>query len=78
MSITSILGQSYESLFTPFDWIRIALAFYIPVYIFYAMKNVYGESGIKTTIKAFFLIVSYMACIGIVMAIGSLFAAMSL
>ena len=36
------------------DWLRIIGAFYISVYIFYALKNVYRESILKTSIKAFF------------------------
>jgi len=55
------------------DWLRIIAAFYISVYIFYALKNVYRESILKTSIKAFFLLLSYFICIGVVIAFGSLF-----
>jgi hypothetical protein len=78
MSITSILGHTYGFLLTPMNWLNIIAGWYIPVYIFYAMKNVYGESGLKTFTKAFFLLIAYGVCIGMVISTGALFVAMSL
>tara|TARA_B110000305_G_C19090860_1_gene470690 strand:+ start:87 stop:644 length:558 start_codon:yes stop_codon:yes gene_type:complete len=66
-----------EALFTAMDWLRIIGAFNIPIYIFYALKNVYRESSLKTFIKAFFLLVGNFICIGMVIAFGSLFATMA-
>lgn len=77
MSLSSLLGQRYAFLFTPMDWFRIIGGFYIPLYIFLAMLNVYGESKGKTLVKAFFLMIGYGISIGIVMAFGFLFTALT-
>ncbi|MBT6042579.1 MAG: hypothetical protein HOH14_03695 [Gammaproteobacteria bacterium] len=60
------------------DWLRIIGAFYIPVYIFHALKNVYRETTLKTSIKAFFLLLSYFIFIGVVIAFGFLVAALAI
>jgi hypothetical protein len=42
------------------------------------LKNVYRETTLKTSIKAFFLLLSYFIFIGVVIAFGFLVAALAI
>jgi len=55
----------------------VALSFYIPVYLFKAMRAVYGQGFVVTLIKYMLLFVAYLICLIITMSIGLLYTALS-
>lgn len=77
MAISSLLGQAYPVLFAPMDWLRIIAGFYIPVYIFLAMRKVYRGTKLATFFKAFLILVGYGFSVSVVMSIGMLYTALT-
>ena len=55
----------------------IALSVYIPIYLFKAMRKVYGQSFAVTLIKYILLYVAYHICLALTMGIGLVYTALS-
>lgn len=55
----------------------IAISVYIPVYLFKAMRRVYGQGFGVTLIKYALLFVAYIFCLMITMAVGLVYTALS-
>ncbi|MFQ5982800.1 MAG: DUF4286 family protein [Woeseiaceae bacterium] len=63
---------------TAADIVLIGASLYIPVYLFKAMKRVYGQGSFTTTLKFGFLALSYLIGLGLMIGFAALFAAFSI
>ncbi|NNF60678.1 MAG: hypothetical protein HKN06_05015, partial [Gammaproteobacteria bacterium] len=55
----------------------IALSIYIPVYLFKALRRVYGQGFLFTLIKYLLLITAYFFCLAITMMLGLLYTVLT-
>jgi Protein of unknown function (DUF3667)/Domain of unknown function (DUF4286) len=60
------------------DIILVATSIYIPVYLFRAMRRVYGQGRFITGLKFVFLVISYFIGFAIMIGAAALFAAFSI
>jgi len=56
----------------------VMASFYIPIYLYKAMRRVYGQGHFLTTLKFFGLNVAYIAGIAAIFTFAALFAAFSI
>lgn len=60
------------------DIVLVATSIYIPVYLFRAMRRVYGQSRFITALKFVFLVISYVIGFAIMIGAAAVFAAFSI
>jgi hypothetical protein len=56
----------------------VAVSFYIPVYLYKAMRRVYGQSRFITLLKYFILFLAYAFGFSLVLIVATLIAAFSI
>jgi hypothetical protein len=64
LTLQILIGRANASLPTPEavgSLLIVAASFYIPVYLFVAMRRVYGQGRLLTALKYVVLTVSYLA-----------------
>ncbi len=55
----------------------VAMSIYIPVYLFKAMRRVYGQGFFVTLIKYLLLFIAYYVCLAVTMSIGLLYTVLT-
>ncbi len=55
----------------------VGISFYIPVYLFKAMRSVYGQGFVVTLIKYLLLFVAYIFCLALTMTVGLLYTVLT-
>jgi hypothetical protein len=71
------LGSLFRLLETPIDIISFAVSLYVPVYLYKALRRVYGQGRFFTILKFLVLSVAYFAGLIIMFGLVVLFAAFS-
>ena len=56
----------------------VAISFYIPVYLYKAMRRVYGQGHLLTLLKYLMLVVAYAIGFSLVLLTATLIAAFSI
>ena len=65
-------GAASELFGTAEGFVIAALVFYVPVYLFLAMRRVYGQGRVWTATKFSVLVISYLVCL-VLTGVGLLF-----
>jgi hypothetical protein len=76
-----LFSRSAEWLQLPSTLVQVVLSaasFYVPVYLYKAMRRVYGQGHLITIPKFLFLLVAYLSGLALIVAITALLAAFSI
>ena len=81
LTLLMITGFVVDSLHAP-EWIATIataiLVIYIPIYLFVAMRRVYGQSRLATTFKYFLLGIGYFTCLVVTFTLTVIVTALTL